>query len=46
MNFKKITYEIGRLQREQNHTSSCTTRGLTEEEIAQLDERFFWPIEW
>lgn len=39
--FQKITYEIGQLQRELNHTGSCTTRGLTQEEIAQLDERFF-----
>ncbi|MDC4405073.1 hypothetical protein NQ665_01785 [Acinetobacter baumannii] len=39
--FQKITYEIGQLQRELNHTGSCTTRGLIQEEIAQLDERFF-----
>ncbi|MGQ1468023.1 hypothetical protein ACT4WO_12670 [Acinetobacter baumannii] len=42
--FQKITYEIGQLQRELNHTGSCTTRGLTQEEIAQLDERFFLAI--
>lgn len=39
--FQKITYEIGLLQRELNHTGSCTTQGLTQEEVAQLDERFF-----
>ncbi|WP_337077789.1 hypothetical protein [Acinetobacter pittii] len=39
--FQKITYEIGQLQRELNHTGSCTTKELTQEEIAQLDERFF-----
>ncbi|HAV5501254.1 TPA: hypothetical protein JI107_18115 [Acinetobacter baumannii] len=43
--FQKITYEIGQLQRELNHTGSCTTRGLTQEQIAQLDERFFLAIE-
>jgi hypothetical protein len=43
--FLKITYEIGQLQRELNHTGSCTTKGLTQEEIAQLDERFFLAIQ-
>lgn len=42
--FQKINYEIGQLQRELNHTGSCTTQGLTHEEIAQLDERFFLAI--
>lgn len=39
--FQKITYEIGQLQRELNHLGSCTTKGLSEKEIAHLDERFF-----
>ena len=39
--FQKITYEIRQLQVELNHIGSCTTRGLTQEEIAHLDERFF-----
>lgn len=26
---------------ELNHTGSCTTKGLSAEEIAHLDERFF-----
>lgn len=39
--FKKITSEITQLQIELNHLGSCTTTGLTEKEIAQLDERFF-----
>jgi len=43
--FQKITYEIGQLQSELNHTGSCTTKGLTQDEIAQLDERFFLAIE-
>ncbi|MGQ1240692.1 hypothetical protein ACT4VI_13275 [Acinetobacter baumannii] len=43
--FQKITHEIRQLQIELNHTGSCTTKGLTEEEIAQLDERFFLAIE-
>ncbi|MEI2595373.1 hypothetical protein [Acinetobacter pittii] len=42
--FQKISYEIRQLQIELNHTGSCTTKGLTEEEIAQLDERFFLAI--
>lgn len=39
--FQKITHEIRRLQRELNHLGSCTTKGLTSEQIAHLDERFF-----
>lgn len=39
--FQKIKHEIRQLQIELNHTVSCTTKGLTEEEIAHLDERFF-----
>jgi len=42
--FQKITHEIRQLQIELNHTGSCTTKGLTEEEIAHLDERFFLAI--
>ncbi|WP_445536115.1 hypothetical protein [Acinetobacter sp. G18] len=45
IDFQKNTYEIGQLQRELNHTGSCTTQGLTKEEIAHLDERFFLAIE-
>ncbi len=37
-------HEIRQLQIELNHTGSCTTKGLTEEEIAHLDERFFLAI--
>lgn len=43
--FQNITNEIRQLQIELNHTGSCTTKGLTEEEIAHLDERFFLAIE-
>ncbi|MHC3125287.1 hypothetical protein [Acinetobacter sp. GN11] len=39
--FQKITNEIRQLQKELNHTGSCTTKGLTQEEVAHLDERFF-----
>lgn len=39
--FQKNINEIRRLQRELNHMGSCTTKGLTEQQIAQLDERFF-----
>ncbi|MFW1880509.1 hypothetical protein [Acinetobacter baumannii] len=42
--FQKIKYEIRQLQIELNHPGSCTTKGLTEEEIAHLDERFFLAI--
>ncbi|MFW1923946.1 hypothetical protein [Acinetobacter geminorum] len=39
--FRKITHEIGQLQRELNHLGSCTTKALSTEQIAHLDERFF-----
>lgn len=42
--FQKITYEIKQLQIELNHLGSCTTKGLTEKEIAHSDERFFLAI--
>ncbi|HAV6222580.1 hypothetical protein [Acinetobacter baumannii] len=41
---QKNINEIRQLQTELNHTGSCTTKGLTEEEIAHLDERFFLAI--
>lgn len=39
--FQKIKHEIIQLQIELNHLGSCTTKGLTTEQIAHLDERFF-----
>jgi hypothetical protein len=39
--FQKNINEIRQLQTELNHLGSCTTKGLTEEQIAHLDERFF-----
>ena len=42
--FQKTTHEIRQLQIELNHLGSCTTKGLTDQEIAQLDERFFKAI--
>lgn len=42
--FQKTTHEIRQLQIELNHLGSCTTKGLTDLEIAQLDERFFLAI--
>lgn len=42
--FQKITQEIRQFQVELNHLGSCTTKGLTQNEIAQLDERFFLAI--
>ncbi len=43
--FQKITHEIRQLQIELNHIGSCTTKGLTDQETAHLDERFFLAIE-
>ncbi|MDO7472459.1 hypothetical protein Q5X58_09555 [Acinetobacter baumannii] len=43
--FQKITQEIRQLQVDLNHLGSCTTKGLTTEQIAHLDERFFLGIE-
>lgn len=42
--FQKNINEIRQLQTELNHLGSCTTKGLTQNEIAQLDERFFLTI--
>lgn len=42
--FQKNTHQIRQLQIELNHVGSCTTKGLTTEQIAQLDERFFLAI--
>ncbi|KQE85298.1 hypothetical protein [Acinetobacter lactucae] len=42
--FQKNINEIRQLQTELNHLGSCTTKGLTEQQIAQLDERFFLAI--
>lgn len=39
--FQKTTHEVRQLQLEINHLGSCTTQGLTQEQIAHLDERFF-----
>lgn len=38
---QKITYEIRQLQVDLNHLGGCTTKGLSTEQIAHLDERFF-----
>lgn len=42
--FQKIMLEVRQLQTKLNHTGCCTTQDLTQEEIAQLDERFFLAI--
>jgi hypothetical protein len=41
---QNIDNEIQYTEQELKHVGSCTTKGLTDEEIAQLDERFFWPL--
>lgn len=38
-----IGNEILATEQELKHLGSCTTKGLTNKKIAQLDERFFWP---
>ncbi|MDH0030334.1 MULTISPECIES: ABC transporter ATP-binding protein [unclassified Acinetobacter] len=40
-----IDNEIRQTEQEIKHLGSCTTKGLTDEEIAQQDERFFLAIE-
>ncbi|WP_228277360.1 hypothetical protein [Acinetobacter pittii] len=40
--FQKNLNEIRQLQTELNHLGSCITKGLSTEQIAHLDERFFW----
>ena len=39
---QNIDNEIRNTEQELKHLGSCTTKGLTDEEIAQLDERFFF----
>ncbi|WP_336004885.1 hypothetical protein [Acinetobacter pittii] len=43
--FQKNINEIRQLQIELNHLGSCTTKGLTQNEIVQLDERFFFALD-
>ncbi|ENV08961.1 hypothetical protein F966_02606 [Acinetobacter higginsii] len=42
---KNIDDEIREVEQELKHVGSCTTKGLTAEQIAQLDERFFLAVE-
>lgn len=42
--FNNIYNEIRETEQELKHVGSCTTKGLTQEQIAQLDERFFLAI--
>jgi len=42
---QNIDNEIRKTEQELNHLGSCTTKGLTNKKIAQLDERFFLAIE-
>jgi hypothetical protein len=42
---QNIDIEIRNTEQELNHLGSCTTKGLTNKKIAQLDERFFLAIE-
>lgn len=42
---QNIENEIRNNEQELKHLGSCTTKGLTDEEIAQQDERFFLAIE-
>ncbi len=42
---RNIENEIRETEQELKHVGSCTTKGLTQEQIAHLDERFFLAIE-
>lgn len=44
MSQNNIDNEILATEQELKHLGSCTTKGLTDEEIAQQDERFFLAI--
>lgn len=41
---QNIDIEIQDTEQELKHSGSCTTKGLTNKKIAQLDERFFLAI--
>lgn len=43
--FNNIDNEIRETEQELKHVGSCTTKGITQEQIAQLDEQFFLAIE-
>ncbi|MCU4599087.1 hypothetical protein [Acinetobacter bereziniae] len=45
MNRLEILKQIKEVKLELKHLGSCTTIGLTDYEIAQLDERFFLAVE-
>ncbi len=45
MSQNNIDNEILATEQELKHLGSCTTKGLTDEQIAQQDERFFLAIE-
>ncbi|WP_228129732.1 MULTISPECIES: hypothetical protein [Acinetobacter] len=42
---QNIDKEIRETEQELKHVGSCTTKGLTADQIAQLDERFFLAVE-
>ena len=45
MNHINIDNEILKAKQELKHVGSCTTKGLTDAQIAQQDERFFLALE-
>ncbi|WP_288391550.1 ABC transporter ATP-binding protein [uncultured Acinetobacter sp.] len=45
MNHLNIDNEILEAKQQLKHLGSCTTKGLTNEQIAQQDERFFLALE-
>ncbi|APV34826.1 ABC transporter ATP-binding protein [Acinetobacter soli] len=45
MNHINIDNEILKAKQELKHLGSCTTKGLTDAQIAQQDERFFLALE-
>lgn len=45
MNHLNIDNEILEAKQQLKHLGSCTTKGFTNEQIAQQDERFFLALE-
>lgn len=45
MNHLNIDNEILEAKQQLKHLGSCTTKGLTNQQIAQQDERFFLALE-
>ena len=42
--YHNIDNEIRETEQELKHVGSCTTKGRTQEQIANLMSDFFWPL--